>query len=212
MKPMDRCRRNCFSRLLPLALILSACAGNDRTDCASDIGARPACPRPVAYPRPFIYDSVYVTAPDMPVLFEVNANASLYRPDVNGSAPAGTRWLNVVYPAYSATLFCTFSPVSSDGDRRRIVENRMQRMMMNLGDNYATQFEIASPDGYSTMILSSLGPTLTPVQFISQSRRWVISGTMQFEAADGRPLKPDSVKPYIDAVAADLIHAAGNLK
>lgn len=166
----------------------------------------------MAYPRPVIYDTVYAAAPDMPVKFEVNARASLESPSVSGTAPAGTHWLNIGYPDYGATLFCTFTPVSSDADRSKVVGNRMERMMMNLGDNYATQTEVASPDGYSSVIISSLGQTLTPVQFVSQGRRWVISGALQFNTPADAPIRPDSVKPYIDAVTADLIHAARILK
>lgn len=209
-------RRSVILHLMPLALILSACSGNAPSPSASDsaeIASRAACPRPMAYPRPVIYDTVYAAAPDMPVRFEVNVQATLLAPAVSGSAPAGTRWLNVGYPDYGATLFCTFTPVSSDADRSKVVGNRMERMMMNLGDNYATQTEVASPDGgYSSVIISSLGQTLTPVQFVSQGRQWVISGALQFNTPADAPIRPDSVKPYIDAVTADLIHAARILK
>lgn len=166
--------------------------------------------RPTAYPRIEIYDSVYC-ANDLPAGFEVNSSAivsDVTPADKNG--PADPRWIDILYPRYGATLHCTFIPVDSTGNKRNeLLANRNERMMLNLGDNFAEQTELRSADGGETLILTTMGKTLTPVQFLSTTPRWVISGGLQFHDPE---IKADSVAPIINAVRSDLIHAGRNLK
>ncbi len=50
--------------------------------------------------------------------------------------------------------------------------------------------------------------TPTPVQFLSIGRDWAVSGALRFSA---ERVATDSVMPILEAVRADLIHAAKNL-
>lgn len=164
----------------------------------------------MAYPRPVIYDTVYNADHGLPASFAVNAAATVLEKESETQAgESGARWIDIVYPAYGATVYCTFTPVADSGERTSAVENRMERMSLNLGDNIGERTEIQSIGGYQTILLTTLGRTLTPVQFLSTGEKWVISGAMQF--ADPN-VRADSVMPMIEAVAADIIHTARILK
>lgn len=182
------------------------------TACSSDgnKGTSRPIPRATAYPRANLYDAVYTTG-SLPAGFAVNSATKITETKVHTDdrIPKGSRWVDIVYPAYGATLYCTFTPVTDDASRISVTDNRMERMSLNLGENFATRTELQSDGGYTTVILTSLGSMLTPVQFLSAGEQWVISGAMQFADSD---VKPDSVLPMIEAVTADITHAARHLK
>ncbi len=192
--------------LMPVALahlsVVSSCAHGSGGDSV-------AVPRPVAYPRPVLYDAVYRSSSGLPCGFEVNASAEVCDDVANVSRPgADAVWADIGYPAYGAVLRCTFTPVD-DAGRRVVADNRVERMAMNLGDNAAAQTDVSSPAGYTGIILTSLGATITPLQFLSVGDRWVVSGALEMPAA---VTSIDSVRPMIEAVKADMIHALANLE
>lgn len=166
--------------------------------------------RPTAYPRLAVYDSIYTDC-GLPAGFEVNAGATAVNvtPE-DKKRESETIWIDIKYPAYGATLHCTFIPVEPTGEKRdQMLANRHERMMLNLGDNFGRQTELQSEAGAETLILTTTGQTLTPVQFLSASERWIVSGGLQF--ADGN-VKADSIAPLINAVQRDIIHAARRLR
>ena len=165
-------------------------------------------PRPVAYPRPVIYDPLYTSA-GLPADFEVNASATVTDAGKSATSENQPVWVDITYPAYGATLHCTFTPVDDEASREKAMDNRLERMALNVGDNMAEQTELTSPGGFTTIILSTMGRTLTPLQFLSVGDCWVISGAMRFHA---EAVETDSVRPLIDAVKTDIIHAAENIR
>lgn len=163
-------------------------------------------PLPWAYPRVSLYDTAYINT-ELPMGFQVNANAlitDVKHPDSN----TNNRLIDITYPAYGLTMHCTFIPVD-DSSRDEITSGRLERMALNVGYNYAEQTELTSPNGSTTIILNTMGRTLTPLQFISVGRDWIISGAAKF-AADS--VSADSVRPLVEAVKTDIIHAARNLQ
>lgn len=185
--------------LVLLALTLSSCSGHD--------SGSTAIPRRQAYPRIQLYDTLY-TDSGLPAGFETNSSATVIR-DNSGKSDAGPVWIDISYPAYEATVSCTFTPLADDRSRQAVIDNRLERMSLNLGDRYAEQTEMMSDGGYSTIILDSKGTTVTPLQFLSAGRQWVISGAMYFNRES---VNADSVRPAIDAVKNDIIHAAKRLR
>lgn len=178
---------------------LAACGGGSQSPDQSDTTV--AIPRPKAYPRLTIYGPEYVNA-GLPAGFRTNRAADVDTVDARG------QWYDVCYPAYGATMHLTFRPVDSS-TRDAIVDNRLQRMALNIGDNFAEQTEVESHSGFTTIILTTTGPTLTPLQFLSVGGQWVINGALQFDASE---VVADSVMPIIEAVKADVVHAALNLQ
>ena len=184
---------------------LTACGGASSSSSAD--GDRGFIARPRAYPRTILYDTAYVDA-DLPADFRINAGANVVDVTPQGdnvSTPA--RWIDIRYPAYGATIHCTFMPVT-DVSRGEVTANRMERMMLNIGDRFADQTELDSKGGYHSTILMTGAETPTPVQFLSVGDRWVINGALRFKA---ETVATDSVMPILEAVRGDLIHAAKNL-
>lgn len=159
-----------------------------------------------AYPRVTLCDTIY-TDRSLPAGFLVNAQAEIADVTPPGQSTR-VRWIDVNYPAYDATLHCTFTPVDGDEQRNAVVANRMERMMLNIGDNFAEQTELVSAGGFSSTILQTSTRVPTPVQFLSVGQSWVVSGALQFNADF---VDTDSVMPILQAVVGDLIYASKNL-
>lgn len=167
---------------------LAACSG------------RPApTPRPRAYPRPALYPRTYhaVPLPFGPDSIAVNDSATFL--------PGPDGWFDIVYPAYGITVNCTLTPANGPADIAPIMDNRRERIRLNLADRHA---RVAGRGG-NTLIVA---PTAlrTPVQFLAtDSATYVLSGVA---VADFPPLTdPDSVAPAIDAVATDIALMLNNL-
>ena len=186
----------CFPLMVVCAVVFSCSHSNSDTT---------PVPRPTAYPRIALYDSVYVAPDSLPCGFEVNASAMVRKSSSKAASSPGSIWLAVEYPLYKAVLHCTFTPV----DRvtvRRLLATRSERMALNLGNNRAEVSELASADGnYYTVVVSTGGVTLTPLQFVTEGREWVVSGALRFDADD---LTPDSIRPVVEAVKQDVLNAA----
>lgn len=177
--------------------------------CADGSGQRDIVARPKAYPRPTLYDTIYCDR-GLPAGFAVNSSAeALDITPADRQSDSDPRWFDISYPAYGATLHCTFIPADSTPRRDQLLANRQERMLLNLGDNFAEQTELTSTFGGKTLILTTAGTTLTPLQFLSESQNWIISGGLQFHADS---IDADSVMPMIEAVRTDIIHAARQLK
>lgn len=194
-----------MTRFVAGGLLLSAAFACSRAGQEQQAGA---VPRQVAYPRLQLYDTLYVEA-GLPAGFVVNAGAAVadVTPEDKKEADA-PRWIDISYPVYGAVMHCSFIPVD-DSSADAVAANRYERMMMNLGDNFAEQTEIESPGGYRTQVLITAGQTMTPVQFLSCGRDWVINGALMF---DREIQSADSVMPVLEAVRQDMIYASRLLK
>lgn len=187
------------------ALALTGCGDNDSDQTTTQT----AVPLPKAFPRIPTYDTVYVTTDSLPCGFEINANAlvSISRP---GTAPEGTVWADISYPAYNSTLRITFTPVTAS-TRHDVIANRRERMMLNFADNPVQIKELQSTGtGYTTTILTAPTARVTPVQFVGFNDRWVISGALQMHRLSYSD--PDSIMPMLRAVERDICHSATHLR
>lgn len=180
---------------LALGMFVQSC-GNDSSN------RKPVdTPRRIAYPRIDTYDTVYTAIGDLPVNMEVNAGAVVSIPRTENE---DVIWIDVDYPRYKATLHCTV--MATDPQKTpMIVDNRTQRMSLNLGENAATQLTVRSRSGvYDSVVLTTTGQTLTPVQFLSVGQRWIVSGALQWH--DTMLSSADSISPIVDAVTRDVTH------
>lgn len=164
-------------------------------------GSERHVPKPEAFARIALYDTVYSPVDFLPVRFEANTQAacSLVRRDER------VVWADVAYPAYRGVINVTFTHVADSSERSDVAVNRAERMALNLGDARAEEVTLTSPGGFHTTILAARSASLMPVQFLSVGEEWVVSGAFSL---DSRPRSVDSVKPVVDAVTNDLIHAA----
>lgn len=178
------------------------------SDCSGGNTGRVAVPRPAAYPRPWLYDTLRRAVPEAaPLLFYANAGATVIRP--SGGNGDGL-WLNIAYPRYNATVYCTFTPVS-DADRDEVIENRLERMGLNAGGLPSEVLTLDSPGGFHSQLLVTPAESVTPLQFLStDGDGWVVSGAVYLDHAP-RAATADSIAPVIDAVKTDLLYALKQL-
>lgn len=182
--------------IMAAAILLSGCSEDRRQSVV---------PRPTAYPRPTLYEPIYLASDSLPVTFEINSSALL---SVRQPGKNGTVWADINYPAYGATIHLTFTPVDSSS-LEDVMSNRAQRMALNLGTNEGVQTDVLSDNGnFESIVLTSVGQTLTPVQILSVSDRWVVSGALHFTSEN---VNADSLMPMLKAVERDMIHAARKL-
>ena len=191
--------------ILTMTLLLASCGRKHPSE--TDVTE---IPRPRAYPRIQLYDTVYTDRHGLEAGFIVNEAAEVNRKMIAGSGqqPHSSGWADVVYPAYSATLHCTFTPVD-DSTRSQVVDNRTERMALNIGGNTAEQIGLSTTSGYDAIVLTTVGSAVTPLQFVAAGRKWVVSGALTFEAES---IDADSILPIISAVRTDVIHAIKHLE
>lgn len=165
-------------------------------------------PRRTAYPRVNLCDTVYVKSHLLPINFEINSEA-IASEDNSNNTNDGSKWINVFYPKYNATLYYTYTPVTSsniDG----VIDNRIERISLNIGSLTSEMTEMNTPSGVSAQIISTPTSEVTPLQFIATNNSsWVISGAFCFN--ETKDISTDSISPILKAVNKDLIHTIKNL-
>lgn len=182
-------------RRLPIAaatLLLTATAA--LTSCSDKSNPTP---RMKGWPRLHIADSVYRPINAGGLSIEVNTAAK----DSVIPSSEGSDWLNIVYPGYcnGSVIYCTITPVN-ETTRESVIDNRIERIALNLGSNEAEMTEITTPGGWHCKVIESVSPVVTPLQFIANDDTHVVTGAYYISETG------DSVAPYIEAVRRDIIH------
>lgn len=168
---------------------------------ATACGGSPApTPRRHAFPRTELCDTMYNPAPEAPLCFYVNTEATV-APDSSG------RWLTVEYPLYEATLYITFSEADSPERLEAMLANRRERISLNLAGASATTTHIASPAGFESVLVEAPGQPL-PLQFVATDGECrAVSGAVQMQ----HHAPYDSVRPTVDALRRDIVRALSSL-
>lgn len=182
--------------LLPVFFLTMVClggcsAGNDSS----------AVPRRRAFPRVQAPDTAFTQLTGLPLLMSVNES----QPVQIENRADGSVWITVRYPAYDASILCTFTPVD-ESSIARVLDNRYERMKLNAGAGSITVREFENSGGYHSGILRSQAASATPVQFISSgtgSPQWVVSGSVFFEKISPST-SADSVRPVIDIMQGEV--------
>lgn len=180
-------------RLLPAMIPLALLAACGRRAPEGDV------PLPKAFPRIVVYDSVYAPVDSLPLVWECNTSA---KAKVNN---LGTKcYVNIVYPAYSATLYLSFFNVTSEKDRLRVLFNRHDRMCFNAGASDSELTEFLTPAGFEVKMMVTPMGSPVPLQLLAIGSQWIVSGALHMLQA---PESADSVAPVIRAVERDVVHA-----
>lgn len=162
-------------------------------------------PRRRVYPRPRILSQEYFVPESLPLHIEINTGADTLcerRPD-------GSVWLTVGYPDYAATVYWTLTPVKHKEDVRGVIDNRMERMSLNIGDDRAEIYEFSSQGGFEGAVMKASGVSSTPLQFVgADMNKWVVSGTVWLSSPG---VAADSLQPYVDALSRDIARALSSL-
>lgn len=187
--------------------------------CNSDNGGTAAVPRPRAYPRVALYDaSRYVFPDSFPVMFPVNAAAEHTLENHSGGG-AQNAWLTVRYPRYGLAVYITCAEASDSVQLARIVDNRLERIGLNIGDNaMVDHVAVDNPYGfYSRLLLTRSVGSPAPVNFIAIGTRddgsgAVVSGSAVLESEAAITADADSIAPVVKAIIADISHSLSQIR
>lgn len=174
-------------------LVLVGCRKNNAADV----------PRPEAWPRANVPAAVYRTAGYGPVSMSVNAAAKVDTV-ANG--------LTISYPVLDAAIYVTVISTGPSGYTAAL-EQRMQRIDLNLNGISADAAETENADGFSLVQVTALSATQTPVQLLAASaRRDIIVTATAFLNTTATVANRDSLAPYTEALGRDLTALGTSLK
>lgn len=205
-----RMRRSTFTILLTLLPIWSIAVimALALSECTEE-NIKPI-PRRTAYPRITVCDTLYKKTSLLPINFEINAEATAINLKRNHTNDKSL-WVDINYPIYNGTLSCTFSQAADSISINKILDNRTERIALNLGESSFEITDINTPHGISGKIFLTQTNMVTPLMFLATNHHnWVLSGSFGFNLS--QTINYDSVAPILDAVNYDLIHAIKTLK
>ena len=143
---------------------------------ACDRAQRQSAPRPRAFPRVELYADSFVPA-----------QCTVERTAEN--------WVNIDYSRFGATMYVAVRGFDSDSALENAIENRAQRMTLNLGTAKERSEEFDNRDGFRCIMLLSADPSPLPVQFVAIGpQRTLVSGAV---ALSGSIQPVDSLAPVI---------------
>lgn len=173
----------CFSSLL---LLISACSKpHDQ-----------AVPRRQGYARVSQYPPQYQILKGMPLSLKVNSEAVSEKQHNDD----GSFWATVHYPRYKAMIYFTFTPLARQ-DATALVENRLERMRLDLGNSIDINTEeYINPNGITIWTLYAPSSLNTPVKFMALNSDWMVSGSAFLEKAQNA----DSVAPIVQSLLRDV--------
>ena len=119
-------RHNIIAAIAAVSAIVAAVAiwyvvGNVDNECI---------PRRRAFMRIEPYAAEYSAYDSLPLQLQVNSSAKVLEAD-DASTPEGSHWINISYPRFGSTVYCTYvdvTPASLD----RHLRNRYERIEKNV--------------------------------------------------------------------------------
>ena len=144
---------------------------------------------------------------NLPVTFEIAASAYIVY-DTNHVA---NEWVNIIYPHYRTTLYCSYHPVNKlqniyqllDENKTLVYRHSIKAEQIT-AQNYADSIN----DIYATLYQLQ-GNTATPIQFaITDSSKYLFRGALYFDF----PIRNDSIAPVLDYLKSDIIHLIETFK
>lgn len=204
-------------RKLVLGIALTAIIATGAYFLLRPPAAPPPVPRITAYPRQAPQESpdstAYLPLEGAPLNFQIPSTATA----VHDTAHHG--WYTVTYPGSALILYLTINKINPD-NYDRTVDNRLQRIDLNLNGIKAETQEFANKHGFEGILVTALQPCATPLQFLAIDRTtgWLATGTL-FNPQTNTP--PDTPSPSSNALPSDtetstlkthLLTALSNLK
>lgn len=196
-------------------MMLAVIAGS----CGSNVsGDADAVPRRRAYPRIELPDSAFTfiqtesnglsLSPSIsPSLSLAMNNATEYA--VHSKEGNASLFIDVDYPGLNAAIYFTITPVDNT-TLAAVIDNRLERVSLNLGGADAELLEFDSPAGFENKVFVSRADISTPVQFIAtDGETTVISGTSFLK--DASAANADSLAPVVNMLRRDILHTLKTL-
>lgn len=160
---------------------------------------RKYAPKPYGYPRIERGSAAYLPfdTAAFPLKFDISSSATVAGLRKNKTSSV---WINILYPRYSATLYCTCLPLGrgdAGGERARATE------LVYLHAAKASSIEAVSYEGenVSATIYRLYGNVATPVQFVADDgENFLLRGAFYFNTE----VNPDSVAPVVEYAEEDI--------
>ena len=153
------------------------------------------------------YAADYSAYDSLPLQLQVNSSAKVLEAD-DASTPEGSHWINISYPRFGSTVYCTYvdvTPASLD----RHLRNRYERIEKNVRGTMRNVLFADSITGISSDVFFFFYGNVVPLQFIStDSATFVFSGAVFIPTA----ANADSVAPIVDNISDDVMYMLQNLK
>ena len=153
------------------------------------------------------YAADYSAYDSLPLQLQVNSSAKVLEAD-DASTPEGSHWINISYPRFGSTVYCTYvdvTPASLD----RHVRNRYERIEKNVRGTMRNVLFADSITGISGDVFFAAEGNVVPLQCIStDSATFVFSGAVFIPTA----ANADSVAPIVDNISDDVMYMLQNLK
>lgn len=184
-----------FSAAVALVALATGCGG-------SPAGTpTPAVPPAEAYPRPALPAADTLVAVDDTGL-AVNPAAKVVTAPTE--AP-GAKAITVTYPGLGVHIYYTVRPVPAV-DMKAAIENRLERMSLNLGGIPARTDHTADDSTLEGILLTARSGSQTPVQLLVAGDGILVSGTAFIDDARATT-NYDSIRPLVDMLYDDMSRA-----
>ena len=164
-------------------------------------------PRPVAYPRIQLADTVYRIVEATQNIARVMANCQGDTVVIKKNKTAV--WVDIVYGIYSgAVLHLTIQSV----DKYNLAADmagRMQRIEMNIGGNKPQVVEVSNGK-FEGIVVKAVSANVTPLQFLATDNKSVIVYG-SFEMPESYSKDVEMFLPVINSVENDIIKLISDL-
>ncbi|MDE6117467.1 MAG: hypothetical protein K2G33_08180 [Duncaniella sp.] len=192
--------------MLPLPLLpLIILAAMTTVSCHDN--REKATPKPQAYHRISIPDSVYISYNTGTADLMVNADAV-----IADSIRQDGRWIDISYPHFpGAKIFLTLTSTTPSA-LPALIENRTERIRLNTSSATTEVTELTSVGGWSGTLFMTRNSLTTPLQILAYNpdHTGLLSGALYISPSPSAT--PDSIAPIVSAVSHDLLTTLKNLK
>ncbi|MCU6768489.1 hypothetical protein OCV73_05945 [Barnesiella propionica] len=159
-------------------------------------------PKPDSYFRIDAYpDSFQIIPAGFPLSFEVQNQTIISGTDSINQT--GVKWINITYPRYQATIYCSFHPVLGKQSLSHLLEESKElvyRHSVRAEAIKAGQYEDNENHIYATLYELS-GESATPLQFVvTDSTHYMFRGALYFN----HKVRSDSVAPVLGYISKDI--------
>ena len=177
-------------KMLPCIALCAATLAACSPSASSDTENATPLPRRYAYPRFQPYDTTTVLYRMADLTFRLNAAAHTTEPRPG--------WMDISYPRYGATLHLSYTHPTG----AQAIDNRRERMMLNLGEAVAEASDYLTPAGFECRELVAVDALVTPVQFLALGPGdRMVSGAVVLSDAEA---SADSIAPIVAALQAEV--------
>ncbi|MEG1574254.1 MAG: hypothetical protein RR293_08125 [Bacteroidales bacterium] len=165
-------------------------------------------PKPVGYLRIDPIGGNYRLFDDMrfPLVFDINEGTIALVDSVH----KGRAWVNIIYPQYNATVYCSYLKLSADNKVRLMEESRnLVYVHARRADNIDAVLYGDTLSGVEATLYRLTGGAATPLQFTANDgKSFLFRGALYFNSE----VNSDSVAPVVEYIEGDLVRLIESLR